>query len=366
MRIGVFANTPGQLHFYRNIVKGLEDHGHDVSVLVRKYGEMHDLLDQLDVTYYTYSSNPPSKLGKMLAFPGDLSRAHAYLKRQRVEVVTGFGIYNTLADRLLGTPDIVFTDSEPMVNSLSYAVQYRVFTHFTDAIITPAAYRQDLGSKHLRVESYKEMAYLHPNYYAPNPDVYNVLGIAESDDFVLLRFNAFFAVHDVGIHGFTAEEKIDLVNRLESAAHVFISSEAEVPSALKDYVMPLPKARIHDAIYYAKLLVTDTQTMATEAALLGTPTVRSNTFVGERDMGNFVELEQRYGLLFNYREPHKATEKAVELVHQPDVKAQWQAKRERLLSEKIDIAAFMLWFIEQYPESRREFTDNPDVQYRFT
>src|SRR5659263_670035 len=77
MRIGVFANTPGQLHFYRNIVKGLEDHGHDVSVLVRKYGEMHDLLDQLDVTYYTYSSNPPSKLGKMLAFPGDLSRAHA-------------------------------------------------------------------------------------------------------------------------------------------------------------------------------------------------------------------------------------------------------------------------------------------------
>jgi predicted glycosyltransferase len=105
--------------------------------------------------------------------------------------------------------------------------------------------------------------------------------------------------------------------------------------------------------------------MATEAALLGTPTVRSNTFVGERDMGNFVELEQRYGLLFNYREPHKATEKAVELVHQPDVKAQWQAKRERLLSEKIDIAAFMLWFIEQYPESCREFADNPDVQYRF-
>src|SRR5665811_2442500 len=94
------------------------------------------------------------------------------------------------------------------------------------------------------------------------------------------------------------------------------------------------RARIHDAIYYAKLLVTDTQTMATEAALLGTPTVRSNTFVGERDMGNFVELEQRYGLLFNYREPHKAAEKAVELVHQPDVKAQWQAKRERLLSEK--------------------------------
>ncbi|MGZ4851579.1 MAG: DUF354 domain-containing protein [Halobacteriota archaeon] len=366
MRIGVFINTPGQLHFYRNIVSGLEDNGHDVSILVRKYGEMYDLLDQLGVSYYSYSSNPPSKFRKLLAFPGDLSRAHAYLKSQHVDVVTGFGIYNTLSDRLLRTPDIVFTDSEPMVNSLSYAVQYRVFTHFTDAIITPEAYRQDLGSKHLRVASFKEMAYLHPNYYTPNPDVYDALGVADSDDFVLLRFNAFFAVHDVGVHGFTDEQKVDLVKRLEGTARVFISSEAEVPPALRDYIIPLPKARIHDALYYAKLLVTDTQTMATEAALLGTPTVRSNSFIGDRDMGNFVELEQRYGLLFNYREPYKATEKAVELVLEPDVKQRWKEKRKRLLNETIDITAFMVWFIDQYPDSRIQCAADPDVQYRIT
>ncbi|MGZ4847872.1 MAG: hypothetical protein ACXV2D_00005, partial [Halobacteriota archaeon] len=106
--------------------------------------------------------------------------------------------------------------------------------------------------------------------------------------------------------------------------------------------------------------------MATEAALLGTPTVRSNSFIGDRDMGNFVELEQRYGLVFNYREPYKATEKAVELVHEPDVKQRWKEKRERLLNETIDITAFMVWFIDQYPDSRIQCAADPDVQYRIT
>jgi len=52
---------------------------------------------------------------------------------------------------------------------------------------------------------------------------------------------------------------------------------------------------------FADLYLGDSQTMATEAALLGTPAIRSNSFVGPNDMTNFKVLEENYSLLRNIR-----------------------------------------------------------------
>ena len=35
------------------------------------------------------------------------------------------------------------------------------------------------------------------------------------------------------------------------------------------------------------------------------------------------------------------------------------------LKDKIDVTAFYLWFIENYPESAQGMRSNPDYQYRF-
>jgi len=36
-----------------------------------------------------------------------------------------------------------------------------------------------------------------------------------------------------------------------------------------------------------------------------------------------------------------------------------------MLSKKIDMTKFMVWFIENYPDSRDEMIRNPDYQYKF-
>jgi len=36
-----------------------------------------------------------------------------------------------------------------------------------------------------------------------------------------------------------------------------------------------------------------------------------------------------------------------------------------MLSEKIDYAQFLTWFIENYPESKQIMQDNPEYQFRF-
>ncbi len=363
MKVAIFIFTPAQVHFYKNIIKKLEHDGNDVYVLARGYGETLELLNDLHIPYFPFSQAPVSKSGKILSFPAGIFRAYGYLKDKKIDVTTGYGIMNAIMARLLGAMDILFNDSEPISSPLSYSIQVKLFMLLTGALITPASFRQDMGKKHIRIESFKEMAYLHSNYYTPDDGIYELLGVRRSEDFILLRFNAFDAVHDMGVRGFTREDKIKLTKELEKYARVFISSEMAVPEEIKEHVLKIPKNRIHDVIYFSKLLVTDTQTMATEGALLGTPTIRCNTFVGSKDMGNFIELEKS-GLMYNFSESLKAISKALELAQMADLDEAWQRKMNKFMSRNVDMSGFMAWFIENYPESFRAMKDDPDMQYR--
>ena len=141
----------------------------------------------------------------------------------------------------------------------------------------------------------------------------------------------------------------------------FISPEGPLAKELEGYRLSIPYERIHHVLYYAQLLVTDTQTMATEAAILGTPTVRCNSFVDKVHVGNFDELEQKYDLIYSIRDHKQAMQKAIELIQQPDVKDQWAKKRKNLLSDKIDVTQFMIDFIENYPDSFKEHKEKSNI-----
>ena len=44
---------------------------------------------------------------------------------------------------------------------------------------------------------------------------------------------------------------------------------------------------------------------------------------------------------------------------------QYKRRRQKMLSEKIDVTAFMIWFIENYPKSVEIMKKNSDYQWRF-
>ncbi len=363
--IGVVINTPAQVHFYRNIIKSLELRGIRSYVVARDYGETVPLLEELKIDHLIYSRPSTSKVNKIVSLPADILRAVNWFKRYDIGLVTGFGVIDVYTSTLLGVPNLIFNDSEPMINTKSYAMEFKLFMPFVDNIVTPAYFREDMGKKQLKIKSLKEMAYLHPSYYTPNEDILDLLSVSKNEPYTLLRFNAFDAVHDLGIGGFTDEDKRQLVHSLEEHSTVFISSEKGVPSDLSSNIIRIPKSRIHDALYYAHLLVTDTQTMATESAILGTPTVRCNSFVGNRDMGNFIELEKNYKLLFNYSNSKQAIAKAQELIRDQKNKEEWGLKRSRMLNDYVDITSLMVWLIEDYPLNLHRLVKNPDTQVNF-
>ncbi|MDW5562366.1 MAG: DUF354 domain-containing protein [Methanomassiliicoccus sp.] len=364
-RIGIIVNTPAQVHFYRHIYENLLEHGHHAFIIAREQGETMALLREYQLPYEVYTGPLTSKMGKVMSLPRNVLDAASILKKHRVDLITGFGVYDAYTSALLGVPNVIFSDNEPSMGIGSYALQFRLYFPFVDSILTPSYYKKDLGEKHIRIQGIKEMAYLHPSRYTPDPSVYESMGLSKGERYSLLRFNCLDAIHDIGVGGFNDDDKRRLVKELENYGQVFISSEKCVPRGLEDHVIKIPKNRIHDALFYATLLVTDTGTMATEAALLGTPTVRCASYVGVSDLGNFIELEKKYHLLFNYRDSAEAIARAAELIKDDTIKAEWARRRQSLYADNVDVCALMTWYIENYPESYDELRNNPNLQERY-
>jgi len=51
-------------------------------------------------------------------------------------------------------------------------------------------------------------------------------------------------------------------------------------------------------------------------------------------MGNLIELEQKYGLIYSYNDQYSAMKKAIELIQKPNLKEEWKKKKEKMLKDK--------------------------------
>jgi len=355
MRIMFDVGHPAQVHFYKNAAKILQEHGHSVLFSARDKEVLLDILKKYHLPYRQISKQKSGFIGLSVELLQRLKNLYLITKEFKPDLICGPGETVALVGRISHTPVILFNDSEPV--PLNKYLTYP----FVNVICTPTSFRNNLGIKHIRYNGLKEIAYLHPKYFTNDKQVLKDLELTENDSFILLRFVSWRAWHDTGHYGL--KDKEGIVHELEKYGKVFISSEAALPHSLQRYQIKISPEKLHDVLFYAKLLFCDSQTMATESAVLGTPAIRCNSFAGKNDMGNFIELEENYDLLYSFTDDSAALGRAVEILQDSASKENWKAKREKLLKDKIDVTAFMVWLIENYPRSFAEMKEHPEVQY---
>jgi hypothetical protein len=162
----------------------------------------------------------------------------------------------------------------------------------------------------------------------------------------VLRFVDMVASHDYGERGLSLAAKRVIVARLKAHGRVFLSHEGAVPEDLSSLRFPLGPERLHDALAFADLLIGDSQTMAAEAAVLGTPSLRVSSWTGR--LAYLSELEDRYRLTFAYK-PQHAAELLAHLdrwLAEPNLRALMAPWRQKLLAEKLDVADWLTKFLE--------------------
>lgn len=344
MKIAFLIHTPGQANFWRNPILTLQERGNNVMVIARDDGLIGQLLCNSGIKYKSYGVSGKTSKHKIAQLPQQFLKCFSFIRSFHPDIVLGTGIMEAHSAFLLRKPSIIFEDTE--ITPKLERIQWQVTA---STIVTPSCFRRDFGRKHIRFEGYKEMAYLHPDYFKPDISIFDDLKIKRGTRYIVVRFNRLDAVHDIYQRGFKIPDRFKLVHELEKYAQVFISPEAPLPEGLEKYKIPISPNRIHHALYYAQLFVSDTGTTSVESGILGTPTVMYLTT--DVTIGNFTEMEQKYGLINAFSQTEDVIKRAVELIQQPDAKENWRQKRQKLLAEKIDVTRFLVDFIEDYPES---------------
>jgi predicted glycosyltransferase len=361
VKILLSVEHPAWVHQFKYIIENLKRQGHEVKVVAIKKDVTIDLLNAYNIPYELISEDS----GK-----GILEKGLIFLRTT----------YNIFRICINDTPDMFIGRASPMmaINSLLFRRPHILFedteiSRFSlwickfcsDVIITPKSFTEDLGRKQIRIDANKELFYLHPGYFHPDSQILDLMNLRCDDKFVILRFVAWNAHHDIGHTGLTLNTKRKAIHAFEKYGHVFITSEKPLPEEFEKYRISVSPEKMHDLLYYATLLYGESATMASECAVLGTHAIFCD-FAGR---GYTDEEEREYDLVYNFKldelSQEKSIEKAVELLQDPDLKEKGREKRERLLNDKIDVTAFMAGFIENYPQSVAIIKRNPDLQERF-
>ena len=367
MKALFYLGHPAHFHLFKNVISTLKRKNHDVAVLIKKKDILEYLLRQSNFDFLNIlpEGRKDSKSGIAL---GLLKRDWAMFRfcvRQRPNILLGTSAEIAHVGKLLSIPSIVVNeddyDAVPMFSKLAYPL--------ADNILAPISCPTGPdGStwerKTIHYEGFHELAYLHPARFKPEKNVLKNK-IEFSKSYIILRFANLTAHHDKGKTGITAKITQKIINMLKFQYNIYITSERELEPEFEPYRITIDPINMHHALYYADMYIGDSQTMAAEAAVLGTPALRYNDFVGK--LGYLEELEHKYGLTYGIKtlHPEKLYQKIEELLDTPNLKEVWQNRRQKMLSEKIDVTAFMVWFIENYPESVKIMRDDPDYQYKF-
>ena len=350
MRILIDIGHPAHVHYYRNLAIELENRGHQVFWTVKEIEIAKRLLTYYSFKYLVLPKKSDSILGKISKqFLYDFIVLKFCIKK-KIDIAIGTSVTIAHVSKISKVKSIVFDDDDDGVQPL-----VTKYVHpYADFLISPEALQGKRKRKDtLYYPGYHELAYLHPKRFIPDPNVLVEAGISPGAPFFIMRFNVFKAHHDTGIIGLSLDQKLQLIDILKPYGKVFITTERNIEPELKEYQLKVSPEKIHSLMAYSTMFIGDSQTMTSEAAVLGIPSLRCNSFCGR--IAYIEEEEHKYQLTFGFK-PENFPEmilKLKSLIAMPNLKEEWQSRKDKMLIEKIDVTAFWVWFIENFPESEK-------------
>lgn len=355
MKVLFMISHPAHFHMFRNTMRQLEHDGHSVVAVVRPKDMLVALCDEAKLQYYKVKERP--KKGGMLGLAFSLMaktwEVTKIVRREKPDLLVGSDGVLAYAGTVCRVPSFEFFEDDYSIIKL-YA---KMFFPFYSHVVCP--YVCDAGKweyKKVGYPGYQKLTYLYPTRFTANIEVVKKYNIDPDKPYFIIRFAQLSAHHDVGVHGFTQDIAQHVIDMLTPHGRVFITSEAELPEEFEQYRLRINLLDIHHVLAYASLYIGDSQSMAVEACMLGTPCIRFNDFVGKKRISVLEELEHTYGLTYGIssHEPNILYSRIEEILALPNARTEYQNRRTAMLDDKIDVTRFWMWFLENYPGSAEQ------------
>lgn len=329
MRILIDTGHPAYIHFFAPIAKELEKRNHSVVFSIREKDCSLPIINTHNFSYKSKGKGSYSVFLKPFHFFSAIFSVFSIARKIKPDLFLSFSSpYAGIVSAIFRKKHIVLDDTE--IDVLARKIYYT----FSDILVTPKSFKLDIGRKQIRVNAFKEQAYLKDYTFSP-----------ETGNYILVRLVNHGAMHDLFSKVWHKQESFKFIRELAQKYSVVISSEIPLPGDLKLHEYSQPPEDLHSVISKAKLVVGESATVSTEAAVLGVPAV----YIDYNTRGYTETLEHEYGLVRHFLPVSHELEKAKDFIHEimeNPVNPYYQEQRKKLFRETDDIVEYMLNLIE--------------------
>jgi len=376
MNVLIAINHPSQYHVFKNLADKLMEDGDEVIFIIKKNKDILEELMISDDREYNYSVSAAKnrKRNKILLRLDSLRSiltqelsVFNIIRKNNFDFLLGTDIAISHIGKLFKIPTFVFCEDDYLLVKEFGNLTYPYAKH----IVSP--YICSIGKweyKRLGYNGSQKTSYLHPKYFVPDLEILRNYGI-NKENYFIIRLVSMKAYHDI-LHetdsGIYYKGLLKLVNYLENKGKVYITSQSKLPEKLAPYRLNIDLRDIHHVIYYADLFIGDSQSMTIEAALLGTPSIRTNKWVVIKEKVSILEeLENKYKLTYGIPpgDINSLIYKIEEITSINNFKTLWKEKRKEYFNNATNLTDYMFWVLNNYPDSIRESINNPVVRREY-
>ena len=338
MNVLIDIGHPAHVHLFKNLIAHFKSIGHFVYVTAREKDSVVDLLKHYDIPHEVLSVSTKNPIGMFFELLVRDLKIIRLNRKYKFDMALGTSVSIAHLTMACGVPSYNFNEDDD-----DYLPLYTYITYpFTSKIINPSVLNFDRWvSKRVLYPSLHELAYLHPNNFKAKEEVVKRYNLTPQQ-YVIVRLSALTAHHDLNAAGISVNMQ-QQIEKITSNYKVIYSREVSKTNNINPWDM-------HDILAHAKMLISDSQTMTIEAAVLGVPSIRYSSFVGRSSV--IEDLENKYELTFGFSPGNEDgfLAKIEELLANKGLSTEWEMKRERLLSDMVD---FNEWMIDYFNTTKR-------------
>jgi uncharacterized protein len=352
---------PAKYHAFKHTINSLKNNGHQVDIVICTKDILEELIKTEEWQYVNIFPNGRRIKGLHIYLSALINLFRTIIRLRKFIGKTKYDLFVTddlltIIGKIKRVPTFFFTDDD-----ISAVPESVILLSTAAYILSP--YITNIGryeKKKIGYYGFKALVHLHPNFFTPDREKVKI-----NSTYFFIRCVSAVSTHDRGRKGIDNDLLRKIVNYLLKYGSVIINSERALPFELEQYRIIFKNSDITHYTAFAKIFISDSTTMCTEAAVLGVPALEINEWYS--DFKQYKELSERYGLISGFNPADKVGifSKIAELLNNENLMSEYVIKRKRLLEETIDVASFIYWILSEYPSSVKEYITDKNTQLRF-
>jgi hypothetical protein len=313
MRILFFLVHPSKYHLFKETFKNLNQLSINYDVVISSKDVFSSLLINDGIIHTNLFpkgrkiKNIPILLNAVLSLVRTLIKLYIYSFSKKYDLFITDDVL-TILGKVKRVPSIIFTD-----NDLATVPNLSILFKCADSILCPESTNMSkYNYKRITFKGNKAHAHLSPKYFKPDPQVLKKYGLF-NEKYCMLRLVNLNATHDVnnnlGLHVNALDE---IIPKIIEKNKLIISSEKRVFEKYKEYsVINNPQDFPH-LLANAEYLITDSGSVATEAAVLGVPNILVNSIADK--CGVLREMKTKYFVMDYYSQYEDARDSIMSMI----------------------------------------------------